>query len=349
MLILMHLLVVHRFALCFYHLMEPTLWAMVVDFLRALGAAGLAQQFLYHQKLLHTNLYQSQTVYDSPEQRDNHRVILRSSMFLASLGWIYVACRFVHDIVVIFDDSSPHYLSNHVEIAYYGLHMDSPDALWIKILVIATQAIDRFLISGTTFFGISLYVVLCLAGMYHIRFYNNFFNLCHNLKVNLDTTLIRKWSLNRVDLNRIISSIEDLFSPLVFMWFALYAIGFCFKILQFMDPDPSKSKDAKFLLTVVDLLYINAWMATISVMGALIQEESRLSPHAVHSYVSLQPATTPCHFKHQAHLLCLMQTDPPLVMTAHSFFEIRKGLVISTLAGVATYLLIIVSWKGIHE
>jgi hypothetical protein len=94
---------------------------------------------------------------------------------------------------------------------------------------------------------------------------------------------------------------------------------------------------------------MNLLMIIVSIIGSYVREISSTSASVVHNYISAQDSPTECHFKHSSHLLLLSQTNPPIKLSANDFFDITKGLVVSTWISVSTYIIIIISWKGVFS
>lgn len=205
------------------------------------------------------------------------------------------------------------------------------------------------LVTGATIFSIILYLLFSVTSFNHIRLYNHFFRIAFDSNLTIDTVQLRLWLLNRVSLSVIVEEVEKLISSSVFVWYAVYFMGFCFKVLALLEHDPVRPGWAKMTVAVLDLGYINFWMIIVSVIGSYVTSTARKSPSLVHHYISIQPVSSACHLKHQSHLLALAQTNPIICLTGAGVFSISKSLVVSVWASVGTYLLIIVSWRGMGE
>jgi hypothetical protein len=141
-------------------------------------------------------------------------------------------------------------------------------------------------------------------------------------------------------------------SSCVFTWYALYFIGFCFKVLATFNINPSRPVWAETINSILDLGYLNLWMALLAIIASYVNETSNRSKSVVHRYLSVQSRSTSnqsARCRHLSHLLSLSQYKPEICFTGGGAFEMNKRLLVAVWGSVATYLLFVISWRvGVH-
>jgi len=177
------------------------------------------------------------------------------------------------------------------------------------------------------------------------------FKLSHKFGLKLTPDQLRLWCLNRVYIHGRVLEVEKLISSSVLIWYSLYFIATCVEVMVILEEEDDvwRPSWAKMINVGLDLIYLNLYMVCLSICASYVGQTSAQSASCVHHYLSTQQSgPKSCSYQHLSHLLCLSQSHPVITFTAGlGVFQVDKGLIVSVWMSIATYLLVIISWRKI--
>ena len=203
-------------------------WSAVVDFLRTLSSVHVTFELFSKRDLLTSCLWKSLPVLQSRAQSQRqfhgHRRVETIFAVLTVVLWLYVALRFFldvwsHDMRLLATENflrsdfgkSPFSLDDHL--------LANCLAGGASVLSVVHLALDRFIVTGATTFGLLLYALLCVTTVDHVRLYNRVFVELSKRNIALSSQQLRHWIENRVRLQQTVLDVETLLGRSVFLWY----------------------------------------------------------------------------------------------------------------------------------
>lgn len=126
-------------------------------------------------------------------------------------------------------------LNNYIRINFVG-KIKTFDIWSLDLFIIAAidSAINRIILTAPNLLIIALFCVMIKGLILKFEIFNHFFEKCVEEKLPLNAIVIRKWRINRCDLQDMVYSLDDLFSPTIMMWVVFFVLGICVESMRFL-------------------------------------------------------------------------------------------------------------------
>ncbi|EEC18322.1 hypothetical protein IscW_ISCW023798 [Ixodes scapularis] len=251
--------------------------------------------------------------------------------------WLYILVRLILDVANLFTTVG---FKGYME---QWLLVDTiPGSLTFAVYIIAVPdtVIRRLILSGPTIFMISFYSQL----MWVIVSQFNSFHCTLKRKCtgsrNFGSDRLRQLRIRHADLCLLVQDVDDIMSPLAFLWHAMMVLGACAEATHLLQL--KISEDAWAIVHIsLDLAYMLVFFGIVSFSSAAVCQ----AYNATLNYVNLMSArmsqVDDAEFARQALLLMSQMQSISVSVTAWKFYDMNRAALITTLGAVVTYVVVV--------
>ncbi|KAH6932306.1 hypothetical protein HPB50_004638 [Hyalomma asiaticum] len=148
--------------------------------------------------------------------------------------------------------------------------------------------------------------------------------------------------LQHANLCVVVKDMDDVFSPLAFLWHAMMLLGNCGEVTHLIQID--LRADALVTSQIfLDMLYLMICFTEISLSAAAVSRSHCNSLPEVNSMTAVYCTNGPQEdeFLEQAFLLMSMMRTGGVSLTAWKFYELNRAAFMTTTSAVATYIAVV--------
>ncbi|CAN8030825.1 unnamed protein product [Ixodes persulcatus] len=305
-----------------------------VELLRGLAASvSLNRIILYRRRVCH--FFWSA---DNATNRSLSYGKLPSFTSVYTIGvWFYILVRLILDVANLFTTVG---FKGYTE--QWLLVDNMPGFLTFAVYTIAVPdtVIRRLILSGPTIFMISFYsqIMWVIASQFN-SFHCTLKRKCTDTR-NFGSDRLRQLRIRHADLCLLVQDVDDIMSPLAFLWHAMMVLGACAEATHLLQL--KISEDAWAIAHVsLDLAYMVIFFSIVSFSTAAVCQAYNATLNDVNLMSARMSQVDDAEFARQALLLMSQMQSISVSVTAWKFYDMNRAALITTLGAVVTYVVVV--------
>ncbi|XP_076314845.1 uncharacterized protein LOC143227265 [Tachypleus tridentatus] len=331
----LHIYSLHMIAVCIWHWQH--LWENMTLVLRNIAASVTADMYLVNRKRMWDLVAEMESFSQllSPEKS---RQLTRQVSILTLGVWFYMLLALTSTNYVVPEVPVHEYLEDH----YYGSQTVN-GSIAAYLLVLSDWNLSNYFAWGVLTFLIAFFLSICTSLRLNFQHFNNQFRkfVADNTRPVTATDL----QLMRVlhsQLAAFVTRFDELFTRMVFIWYATIITSFCVEITALLRSDVEEmSTLAGGIFYGLRILYIVVFFIMLSVLSSLVNEEAHDVLHSLQNTICIHP-TTDHPYNIQAELLVTQLNSSVVGLSAWNVFIINRGFMLTVLGAVISYGVLII-------
>ncbi|KAG8181614.1 hypothetical protein JTE90_017734 [Oedothorax gibbosus] len=197
---------------------------------------------------------------------------------------------------------------------------------------------------GTLAFTIVLYIFMCDCLRRCFKSYNSSLISTFKDAKSLNEATVKNLEERFVYLSDLLCLMDEIFSPLVFLWSVGFVISVCidstFDIALY-----HKMNTLSFLDSMLKLFRLTLAFAGIGFSAALTMEEGNKSLMSFYQATSTLDVSKNAALHRSVQFFAMRLSSTRLSLTGWKFFELSRGYMLTVVGILASYIIIIVQWN----